>query len=131
MCTEEVQLNTGLTFGKTSECTHKRSNSQHGIGSWARLPNVHTRGPTQHGVDISKDFRMCTQEVQHSTRNRQFGKTSEYEHKRSNSQHGIAESAKLPNVHTRCPTLNTGKAVVRLPNVHTRGPTLNRLYPIR
>ncbi|GFO19690.1 hypothetical protein PoB_004619500 [Plakobranchus ocellatus] len=91
MCTKEVQLNTGLTFGKTSECAHKRSNYPHGIGIW-------------------QDIRMCTQELQLSPRDRQFGKTSEYEHKRSNSQHGIGESAKLPNVHTRCPTLKTGKA---------------------
>ncbi|GFO26371.1 hypothetical protein PoB_005287600 [Plakobranchus ocellatus] len=46
MCTKEVQLNTGLRFGKTSEYAHKRSNSQHGIGNFARHPNVHTRGPT-------------------------------------------------------------------------------------
>ncbi|GFN84260.1 hypothetical protein PoB_001076600 [Plakobranchus ocellatus] len=88
MCTKEVQLNTGLTFGKTSECAYKRSNSQHGIGESAKLPNVHTRCPTiQTG--------------------RQFGMTSEYDHKRSNSQPGIGQSAKLPNVHTRCPSLNT------------------------
>ncbi|GFO12781.1 hypothetical protein PoB_003928600 [Plakobranchus ocellatus] len=93
MCTQEVQLSTCYRqFGKTSECAHKRSKSQHEIGIW-------------------KDFRMCTQVVQFSTRGKQFGKTSKYAHKRSNSQHGIGESARLPNVHTRCPTLTTAKAV--------------------
>ncbi|GFN73619.1 hypothetical protein PoB_000012500 [Plakobranchus ocellatus] len=103
------------------------SNSQHGIGNLARLPNVHKRGPTQHGIEIWKDFRMCTQEVQLSTREKQFGKTSEYAHKRcnsirdrlvgktsecahkrSNSEHVIGNWARLRNVHTRGPTLNTG-----------------------
>ncbi|GFO12794.1 hypothetical protein PoB_003929900 [Plakobranchus ocellatus] len=84
------------------------SNSPHGVGNLGRLPNVHTRGPTEHGIEIRKYFRMCTQEVQLSTRDRQFSKTSECTHKRSNSQHGLGESARLPNVHTRCPTLHTG-----------------------
>ncbi|GFN73617.1 hypothetical protein PoB_000012300 [Plakobranchus ocellatus] len=84
------------------------SNSQHGIGNLARLPNVHKRGPTQHGFEIWKDFRMCTQEVQLSTRDRQFGKTSECAHKRSNSRDGTGNLARNPNVHTRGPTLNTG-----------------------
>ncbi|GFN97646.1 hypothetical protein PoB_002415200 [Plakobranchus ocellatus] len=126
-------LNTGLEFGKTSECAHKMSNSQHRKGSFARLQNVHTRCHTLNmGYAIWQDFRMCTKEaiwpdfrmstqaVQISKRHRnlersptlhsgrQIGKTSEYKHKRSNSQHGIGELAKLPNVHTRCPTLNTG-----------------------
>ncbi|GFN84271.1 hypothetical protein PoB_001077700 [Plakobranchus ocellatus] len=39
-------LNTGLEFGKTSECGHKRFNSQHGIVNFDRFPNVDTRGPT-------------------------------------------------------------------------------------
>ncbi|GFO12783.1 hypothetical protein PoB_003928800 [Plakobranchus ocellatus] len=77
----------------------------------ATLPNMHTRGATlRTGKAIWKDFRICTQEVQLSARERQFGKTSEYAHKRSNSQDRISESARLPNVHTRCPTLNTAKA---------------------
>ncbi|GFO19693.1 hypothetical protein PoB_004619800 [Plakobranchus ocellatus] len=90
MCIQEVQLSRrDNQFGKTSECAYKRSNSQHGIGRLARLPNVHTSGPT-------------------SARDRQIGKTSECAHKRSNSQHGIGNLARLPNVHTRCPNLNTG-----------------------
>ncbi|GFN97642.1 hypothetical protein PoB_002414800 [Plakobranchus ocellatus] len=89
MCTQELQLSPrDRQYGKTSECEHKRSNSQHGIGESAKLPNVHTRCPTLHT-------------------GRQFGKTSEYEHKRSNSQHGIGESARLRNVHMRGHTLNT------------------------
>ncbi|GFO12787.1 hypothetical protein PoB_003929200 [Plakobranchus ocellatus] len=78
----------------------------------ARLPNMHTRGATLRTKKaITQDFRICTQEVQLSARERQFGKTSEYAHKRSNSHHKIGESARLPNVHTRCLTLNTAKAV--------------------
>ncbi|GFO19222.1 hypothetical protein PoB_004572700 [Plakobranchus ocellatus] len=93
MYTQDVQISTrGRQFHKTSACAQKRSKSQHEIGIW-------------------KDFRMCTQDVQLSTRGKQFGKTSEYAHKRSNSQHGIGESIRLPNVHTRCPTPNTAKAV--------------------
>ncbi|GFO19689.1 hypothetical protein PoB_004619400 [Plakobranchus ocellatus] len=47
MCTQDVQLSTQeRQFRKTSECPHKRSNSQHGIDNLARLPNVHTSGPT-------------------------------------------------------------------------------------
>ncbi|GFO19211.1 hypothetical protein PoB_004571600 [Plakobranchus ocellatus] len=147
ICTQDVQISTrSRQFDKTSECAHKRSNSQHEIG-------------------ILKDFRMRRQDVQLSTRGKQFGKTFEYAHKRSNSKHGIGESERLPNVHTRCPTLNTGKAVwqdfrmctqevqlstrdrkfrktsecaqkmsnsphgkgnlARLPTMHTRGATLN------
>ncbi|GFN84263.1 hypothetical protein PoB_001076900 [Plakobranchus ocellatus] len=84
------------------------SNSQHGICNLARLPNVHKRGQTRHGIDIWKDFRMCTQEVKLSTRDRQFGETSECSHKSSNSHHWIGNLARLPNVHTRAPTLTTG-----------------------
>ncbi|GFN84267.1 hypothetical protein PoB_001077300 [Plakobranchus ocellatus] len=83
------------------------SNSQHGIGNLARHPNMHKRGPTQHGIEIWKGFRMCTQEVQLSTRDRQFGKASECVHKSSNSHHGIGNFARHPNVHTRSQTLNT------------------------
>ncbi|GFO19696.1 hypothetical protein PoB_004620100 [Plakobranchus ocellatus] len=44
MCIQEVQLSTqDRQFGKTSECAHKRSNSQRGIGNLAKLPNLHTR----------------------------------------------------------------------------------------
>ncbi|GFO12780.1 hypothetical protein PoB_003928500 [Plakobranchus ocellatus] len=110
MCTQDVQFSTrGKQFGKTSEYAHKRSNSQHGIGESARLPNVHTRCPTLNTRKaVWQYFRICTQEIKLSARERQFGKTSEYANKRSNSQHGIGESARLPNVHTRCLTLNTG-----------------------
>ncbi|GFO19686.1 hypothetical protein PoB_004619100 [Plakobranchus ocellatus] len=83
-------------------------NSEHGICNLARLPNVHKRGPTQHGIDIWKHFRMCTQEVQLSTWDRQFGKTSECAHKSSKSHHGIGNLARLPNVNIGGPTLNTG-----------------------
>ncbi|GFN97649.1 hypothetical protein PoB_002415500 [Plakobranchus ocellatus] len=109
MCTEDVQLSISYRqLGKTSECTHRRSNSQHGIGSWARLRNVHTRCPTLNmGYAIWQDFRMCTKEVQ-LNKGLTFGKTSECAYKRSNSQHGIGNLAKHPNVHTRAPTLTTG-----------------------
>ncbi|GFN84264.1 hypothetical protein PoB_001077000 [Plakobranchus ocellatus] len=93
---------------------------------------------------------MCTQGVELSTRERQLGKTSKYAQKTCNSQHGIGKSARLRNVHTRCPTLNTEKAVLqdfrmctqevhsqhgrgnlaRLPNVHTKCPTLHTGYAI-
>ncbi|GFO12784.1 hypothetical protein PoB_003928900 [Plakobranchus ocellatus] len=110
MCTQDVQFSTrGKRFGKTSEYAHKRSNTQHGIGESARLPNVHTRCPT---LNIAKavweDFRMCTQEVQLSRRDRQFGRTSECAHKMSNSPHGKGNLARLPTMHTRGETLNTG-----------------------
>ncbi|GFN97668.1 hypothetical protein PoB_002417400 [Plakobranchus ocellatus] len=121
------------------------SNSQHRKGSLERLPNVHTRGPTlntglqfgktsdsahersnsQHGA-IRQDFRMYTQEVQLSTRDRnlkrlpnvharvptlntglEYGKTSEYSHKRCNAPHGKGNLARHPNMHTRGVTLNT------------------------
>ncbi|GFN97641.1 hypothetical protein PoB_002414700 [Plakobranchus ocellatus] len=110
MCTQDVQLSTrGKKFGKTSEYAHKRCNSQHGIGNLARHPNVHTKCPTLHtGRAIRQDFRICTQEVQFSTRDRQFGKTSECAYKRSNSQHGITNLVRHPNAHTRGPTLSTG-----------------------
>ncbi|GFO19218.1 hypothetical protein PoB_004572300 [Plakobranchus ocellatus] len=109
MCSQDVQLSIQeRQFGKNSECAHKMSNSPHGIGNLERLPNVHNRGPTQHGIEIWKDFRMCTQEVQLSTRDRQFGKTSEYAHKMSKSPHGVGNLTKLPNVHTSGPNLNTG-----------------------
>ncbi|GFO19692.1 hypothetical protein PoB_004619700 [Plakobranchus ocellatus] len=88
---------------------------------------------------------MCTQEVQPSPRDRQFGKTPECAQKRSNSQHGIGNLARNSNVHTKVTTLNTGYAIwpfgkisecahkrsnsqhgighlARLANVHTRGP---------
>ncbi|GFN97666.1 hypothetical protein PoB_002417200 [Plakobranchus ocellatus] len=88
---------------------------------------------------------MFTQNVQLSTRERQFGKTSEYAHKRCNSQHGIESFARLPIVNTRCPTLNTGLEygktseythkrcnsphgkgnLARSPNMHLRGATVN------
>ncbi|GFN84273.1 hypothetical protein PoB_001077900 [Plakobranchus ocellatus] len=85
------------------------SNSPHGVNKLARHPNMHTRGPTlSTGKAVLQKLRMCTQEDQLSTRDRQFGKTSECAHKRSISHHGIVESARLPNVHTRCPTLHTG-----------------------
>ncbi|GFN97671.1 hypothetical protein PoB_002417700 [Plakobranchus ocellatus] len=108
ICKHEVQLSTQYRgVGKTSECAHKRSNSQHEIGirkdfqmytqevqlskrDWniARLPNIHTRGATLHtGKEIWQGFRICKHEVQLSTH--------------------IGESAKLPNVHTRGTTLNT------------------------
>ncbi|GFN97659.1 hypothetical protein PoB_002416500 [Plakobranchus ocellatus] len=84
-------------------------NSQHGIGESGRLPNVHTRCPTLNtGKAVWLDFRMCTQEVQLPTRDRQFGKTSECAHKMSNSPHGVSNLARLPNIHTRGATLNTG-----------------------
>ncbi|GFN97651.1 hypothetical protein PoB_002415700 [Plakobranchus ocellatus] len=110
MCTQEVKLSTqDRQFGKTSECAHKRSNSQHGIGNLARLLNVHTRCPTLNtGYAIWKDFRMCTQEVKLSTRYRQFGKTSECAHKSSNNHHGIGNLARLQNMNTRGPSLTTG-----------------------
>ncbi|GFO32082.1 hypothetical protein PoB_005858700 [Plakobranchus ocellatus] len=54
---------------------------------------------------------MCTQDVQLSIQERQFSKTSESAHKRSNSQHEIGNLASFPNVHTRCPTLHTGKRI--------------------
>ncbi|GFN97669.1 hypothetical protein PoB_002417500 [Plakobranchus ocellatus] len=128
-CTQEVQLSTRYRqLGKTSECTRKRSNSQHEIGIWknfqmytqdvqlltrdwnmGRLPNIHTRGATLHtGKAIWQDFRICTHEVQLSTQYRGVGKISECAHKRSNSQHVIGSWARLPNVHTRGPTRNTG-----------------------
>ncbi|GFO26370.1 hypothetical protein PoB_005287500 [Plakobranchus ocellatus] len=110
MCTQDVQFSTrGKQFGKTSECAHKRSNSQHLIGNLARHPNVHTRGPTLGtGQEIWQDIRMCTQEVQLSTRDRNLGRTSEYAHKMSNFPHGVGSLERLPNVHTRGPTLYTG-----------------------
>ncbi|GFO19213.1 hypothetical protein PoB_004571800 [Plakobranchus ocellatus] len=132
ICTQEVQLSArerqfgktseyahkmsnsqheigNLEFGKTSEYAHKRSNSQHGIGESARLPNVHTRCPTLNtGKAVWQEFRMCTQEVQLSTRDRQFGKTSECANKMSNSPHGKGNLARLPTMHTRGATLNTG-----------------------
>ncbi|GFO12790.1 hypothetical protein PoB_003929500 [Plakobranchus ocellatus] len=91
MCTQEVQLPTrDRKFGKTSECAHKMSNSSHGKGNLARLPNMHTRGATLNTGKVRRqDFRMCTQEVQLSIGYRQLGKTSKCTHKRSNSQHGI------------------------------------------
>ncbi|GFO19224.1 hypothetical protein PoB_004572900 [Plakobranchus ocellatus] len=91
MCTLEVQLSTrNSQFGKTSECAQKMSNSPHGKGNLARLSNVHTSGPTLNtGQEVRQDFRICTQDVQLSTRGRQFGKTSECTHKRSISLHGI------------------------------------------
>ncbi|GFN97639.1 hypothetical protein PoB_002414500 [Plakobranchus ocellatus] len=110
MCTQDVQLSTrGKKFGKTSEYAHKRCNSQHGIGKLARHPNVHTKCQSLHtGRAIRQDFRICTQEVQFSTRDRQFGKTSECANKSSNSHHEIGNLARLRNVHTRCPILNAG-----------------------
>ncbi|GFN84272.1 hypothetical protein PoB_001077800 [Plakobranchus ocellatus] len=109
-CTQGVQLPTrDRQFGKTSECAHKMSNSPHGKGNLARLPNMHTRGATLNTGRLSRqDIRMWTQEVQLSTRDSQFCKTSECGHKRSNSQDGIGNLARHPNVHTRCPTLHTG-----------------------
>ncbi|GFN97673.1 hypothetical protein PoB_002417900 [Plakobranchus ocellatus] len=102
-------LKTRYEFRKTSECAHKMYNSPHEVSNLARFPNMHTRGRTlSTGKAFLQDFRMCTQEVQVSTRDRQFGKTSEYAHKRCNSPLGIGESARLPNAHTRGPTLNTG-----------------------
>ncbi|GFN97667.1 hypothetical protein PoB_002417300 [Plakobranchus ocellatus] len=121
MCTKEVQL-------PTRECAHKMFNSQYRKGSLARIPNVHTRGPTlhtgkaiwqdfrmctqmpsksQHDIGIWKDFRMCTQDVQLSTRDSSVGKTSECAYKMSNSPHGVSNLARLRNMHTRGPTLNT------------------------
>ncbi|GFO12793.1 hypothetical protein PoB_003929800 [Plakobranchus ocellatus] len=110
MCTQDVQLSTQeRQLSKTSECAHKRSNSQHGIGESGKLPNVHTTCPTlKAGKAVWQDFRMCTQEVQLSTRDKQFGKTSECAHKRSKSQHDIGNLARHPNVHTRGAILNTG-----------------------
>ncbi|GFN97654.1 hypothetical protein PoB_002416000 [Plakobranchus ocellatus] len=84
------------------------SNSQDRKGSLARLLNMHTRGPTLNtGEAIWQDIRMFTQELQFSPRDRHLSKTFEYEHKRSNSHHGIGNFARHPNVHTRGPTLNT------------------------
>ncbi|GFO19219.1 hypothetical protein PoB_004572400 [Plakobranchus ocellatus] len=113
MYTQEVQLSTrDRQFGKTSECAHKMSNSrERQFGKTSEC--AHKRSKSQHEIGIWKDFIMCTQVVQFSTRGKQFGKTSEYAHKRSNSQHGIGDSARHPNVHTRCPTLNTAKAVLQ------------------
>ncbi|GFO12782.1 hypothetical protein PoB_003928700 [Plakobranchus ocellatus] len=110
MCTQDVQLSTrDRQFGRTSECAQKRSNSQDGIGNLARHPNVHTRGSTLNtGLFSRQDFRMCTQDVQLSTRDRQFGRTSECEYKMSNSPYGVGNLTTLSNVHTSCPTLNTG-----------------------
>ncbi|GFO19226.1 hypothetical protein PoB_004573100 [Plakobranchus ocellatus] len=110
MYTQEVQLSTrDIKLGKASECAHKMSNSQHGKGNLARLPNMHTRGATlSTGKAIWQDFRICTQKVQLSARKRQFARTSVCAHKWSNSQHGIGNLAGLPNVHTRCPILHTG-----------------------
>ncbi|GFN97656.1 hypothetical protein PoB_002416200 [Plakobranchus ocellatus] len=101
------------------------SNCQHGIGNLARLPNMHKRGPTRHGIVIWKGFRMCTQEVQLSTRDRQFRKTSECAHKKSNSQHGIGNLARLPNVCTRCPNLHTGKEIWQDFRICTKEAPLN------
>ncbi|GFO19225.1 hypothetical protein PoB_004573000 [Plakobranchus ocellatus] len=106
MCTQDVQLTLQQRqFGKTSECAHKWSNSQQGIGKSAGLPNVHTRCPILHtGKAIWQDFRLCTQEVKLSTRDR----TSECAHKMSNSPHGKCNLARLPTRHARGETLNTG-----------------------
>ncbi|GFO12789.1 dynein heavy chain [Plakobranchus ocellatus] len=102
-------LNTGKAVWQISECAHKRSNSQHGIGNFARLPNRHTRCPTLHtGKAIWQDFRLCTQEVKISTRDRIVGGTCECAHKMSNSHHRIGNLARHPNVHKRCPNLHTG-----------------------
>ncbi|GFO19216.1 hypothetical protein PoB_004572100 [Plakobranchus ocellatus] len=110
MCTDDVQLSAQeRQFCKTSECAHKRSTSQHGIGNLARHPNVHTRCPNLNtGKAVWQDFRMCTQEVQLSTWNRQFTKTSECAHKMSNSPHGKDNLARLSTMHTRGETLNMG-----------------------
>ncbi|GFN97645.1 hypothetical protein PoB_002415100 [Plakobranchus ocellatus] len=107
--TQEVQLSTQeRQFGKTSAYAQKRWNPQHGIGESARLRNVHTRGHTLNTLySIRQDFRMYTQEVQLSTRDRKLGKTSECEHKMSNFQHGIGNLARVPNMYTRGATLNT------------------------
>ncbi|GFN73616.1 hypothetical protein PoB_000012200 [Plakobranchus ocellatus] len=106
MCTQEVKLSTrDRQFGKTSECAHKMSNSPHGKDNLGRLPTMHTKGETLNTGKVSRqDFRMCSQDVQLSTRDRQFGKTSECAQKRSNSTRDI-DLERLPNVHTR------GKAV--------------------
>ncbi|GFN97662.1 hypothetical protein PoB_002416800 [Plakobranchus ocellatus] len=145
LCTPEVQLSTrDRCVGKTSESAHKMSNSQHGIGNLERHPNVHKRGPTQHGIDICKDFRICTQEVQLSTRDRQFGRTSECAQevqlstpfgrvgktsecalKMSNSPHGVGNLTRLSNVHTAVRISTRDRNLERLPNVHTRCPTLH------
>ncbi|GFN84261.1 hypothetical protein PoB_001076700 [Plakobranchus ocellatus] len=130
MCIQYVQISTrGRQFGKISEYAHKRSNSQHGIGESARLPNVHTSGTTlSTGEAIWQDFRICTQNVQLSTRYRQFGKTSECAHKRSNSQHGTGNLARLPNMHTKCPTLHSGKGIWRDFRICTKEVQLSTRY---
>ncbi|GFN97648.1 hypothetical protein PoB_002415400 [Plakobranchus ocellatus] len=102
------------------------SNSQDRKGSLARLPNVHTRGRTLHtGKAIWQDLRMCTQEVQLSTRYRQLGKTFECTRKRSNSQHeiGIWKDFRMYTEEVQLSTPDWNMA--RLPNVHRRGPTFN------
>ncbi|GFN84266.1 hypothetical protein PoB_001077200 [Plakobranchus ocellatus] len=114
MCIQEVQVSPrDRQFGKTSECAHKRSNSQHGIVESARLPNMHTRCSTLNtGKAVWQDFRMCTQEVQLSTRDRKGSLTRlpNVHNKMSNSPHGKGNLARLPTMHTRGATLNTGVA---------------------
>ncbi|GFN86481.1 hypothetical protein PoB_001298700 [Plakobranchus ocellatus] len=109
MCTQEVQLSTrDRQFGRTSECVQKMSNSPHEKGNFARLPSMHTRDETLNTGYLSRqNFRMCTQDVQLSTRDSQFCKTSEYAHKMSISPHGVGNLTRLPNVHTSGPNLNT------------------------
>ncbi|GFO12779.1 hypothetical protein PoB_003928400 [Plakobranchus ocellatus] len=82
------------------------SNSQHGIGNLARLPNMHTSCPT-----LNTGW--------------EFGKTSEYAHKRCNSPPGKGNLERLPNIHTRGVTQHGINESARLPNVHTRGPARN------
>ncbi|GFO19212.1 hypothetical protein PoB_004571700, partial [Plakobranchus ocellatus] len=49
MCSQEVKLSgRDRKFGKTSECAHKRFNSQRWMVESARLRNVNTRCPTLH-----------------------------------------------------------------------------------
>ncbi|GFN97660.1 hypothetical protein PoB_002416600 [Plakobranchus ocellatus] len=86
MCTQDVQLSTrGRQVGKTSECAHKRSKAQHVIGNLARLPNVHTRGPT-----LTRDRKLgktseCAVRCPTLNTGLEFGKISERAHKSSNS----------------------------------------------
>ncbi|GFO12796.1 hypothetical protein PoB_003930100 [Plakobranchus ocellatus] len=84
MSTQEVHLSKrNRQLGKTSECTHKMSNSQHGIAHLDRLPNVHPRGPTlQNGKGESAGLPNVHTRGQLSTRDGEFGKTSECAHKR-------------------------------------------------
>ncbi|GFN97643.1 hypothetical protein PoB_002414900 [Plakobranchus ocellatus] len=128
------------------------SNSLHGIGNLASLPNVHKRGPTQHGIEIWKGFRMCTQEVQHSIGDTQLGKAIRQDFGMCTQEVILStryrQLGKDFRMYTQEVQLSTrdrklGKTsecehkmsnsqhgignLARVPNMHTRGATLNTL----